>query len=540
MNELSKIVALLADEAIEKRIAAAIVLAEIRAKGPEVVDALAKLLESPVPALQRHGLDAIGRAGGAKKLAQKIFPLLLAHDRDVRQSAARALHAIGEDAVPLIRKRMEGADAEEKRALDAVLADLGGKDAFSTLLESMATSEGEDAKAAAIAVRQHVKGAGARERRQYLAETEKFLKNQKKGLSNQGAIAAAIKILGYLEDEKALPTLLEYASNAKEASTIRCEALIAMRFALGEKRGDTNKVTNALIDAAADTDRALAQTALHTLGSLELSADHARRLEKLVAHPDVERARFVIEQLGRQKGADAARVLVKLLASADKRRAELAAAALGASEDAVPLLGKALLETEDVDRAWMIKNVLRPSAKKIAPATRKQLLEAAVDRLEQGARGWEAPFEVAREADPESAATAVRALAVKLRKKDSRDKALTLYALLCRSDRATDEDRYARAALELAKSGRDTRPAARAGDEALKMIGALVGRGFDVAKALRTDKSLGLEELYYVGFHFAEDGHPLGEELLAEVVKKGGRQKIGRMAKNKLELVEAG
>jgi hypothetical protein len=263
-------------------------------------------------------------------------------------------------------------------------------------------------------------------------------------------------------------------------------------------------------------------------------------LEKLVAHPDIERARFVIEQLGRQKGADAARVLVKVLASADKRRAELAAGALASSEEAVPLLGKALLETTDVDRAWMIRNVLRANAKKIAPAVRKQLLEAAIDRIEEGARGWEAPLEIAREADPEGAVTALRTLAVKLRKKDNRDKALTIYALLCRSDRATDEDRYARAALELAKSGRDTRPAARAGDEALKMINALLGRGFDVAKALRTDKSLGLEELYYVGFHFAEDGHPLGEELLAEVVKKGGRQKIGRMAKNKLELVEAG
>lgn len=537
MNELTKIVALLKDEAIEKRIAAAIVLGEIRAKGPEVVDALGALLDSPVPALQRHALDALARIG-AKKLAPKIFPLIVASDRDVRHSAKQAIHSVGEEAVPLIRKRMDGAEPEERRALDAILADLGGKDAFTTLLSSMASSEGEDAKAAAIAVRQHVKSASAAERRSHLAETEKFLKSQKKGLSNPSAIAAAIKILGYLEDEKALPTLLEYATNAKEASAIRQEALIAMRFALGDKRADSSKVTSALIEAASDADRALAQTALHTLGSMELSAEHARRLEKLVAHPDVERARFVIEQLGRQKGADAARVLVKVLAESDKRRAEFAAAALATNEDATALLAKALLDATDADRAWMIRNVLRPTAKKIPPATRKALLETALERLEEGERKWESLLDVARDADPDAAAAALRALATKLRKKDNPDKALTVLTLLCKSDRATDDDRYARAVLELKKGVRDTRPAARAGDESLKMIGALLGRGYDVAKALRTDKGLELEDLYYVGFHFAEDGHPLGEELLSEVVKKGGRAKIGRMAKNKLELVE--
>ena len=42
-----------------------------------------------------------------------------------------------------------------------------------------------------------------------------------------------------------------------------------------------------------------------------------------------------------------------------------------------------------------------------------------------------------------------------------------------------------------------------------------------------------------MGFHFTELDHPLGEELLEEVVKKGGRTKVAKMAKNKLALAEA-
>src|SRR5262249_6230326 len=108
--------------------------------------------------------------------------------------------------------------------------------------------------------------------------------------------------------------------------------------------------------------------------------------------------------------------------------------------------------------------------------------------------------------------------------------------LLCRSDRATDDDRYVLASLDLARGARDTRPAARASDEGLRQLSVLLGRGYDLAAALRKDRALGPEQIYYVGFHFAEEGHPLGQELLREVVKKGGRGKVARMAKNKLSL----
>ena len=108
--------------------------------------------------------------------------------------------------------------------------------------------------------------------------------------------------------------------------------------------------------------------------------------------------------------------------------------------------------------------------------------------------------------------------------------------VLCRSEGCTDEDRYALAAAELARGTHDTRPAARAGDESLRLLGGLLDRGVDVGAHLRKDKSLELDHLYYVGFHFSEEGHPLGEELLKLVADKGGRAKIGKMARSKLAL----
>ncbi|MEO6573979.1 MAG: HEAT repeat domain-containing protein, partial [Polyangiaceae bacterium] len=255
MTEISRIAALLKDESIEKQIAAAIVLGELRAKGSDVLDGLTHVLGQDIPLLQRHALHALARIG-AKKVLPKIFPLLSSSDAEVRRSAGETIASVGEDVVPTIRARMSGASHDERRALDAILAELGGKDAFSTLLAGLASSDGDGAKAAAVAVRQRVKSADGNQRKSYLAETEKYLKKKDLGPS---AVSAAIKIMGYLEDPKTLPTLLTYVTDAKQPAMVRQEAIIALRFALG-KNTDAPKVVQALIEAAGHDDRTLAQT----------------------------------------------------------------------------------------------------------------------------------------------------------------------------------------------------------------------------------------------------------------------------------------
>ncbi len=538
MNDLAKIVSLLASDAIEKQIAAAIVLGELKAKGPDVVSGLAHLLESDVPLLQCHALEALARVG-AKKALPTVFPLLAVSNDEVRRAATRTVASVGDEVVPIIRQKMKTAGAEERRALDAVLAELGGKDAFSVLIKGLASSDGDAAKAAALAVRQQVKSADGRQRRSYLIETERFLseqkKKQKRNESTPAAVSAAIKILGYLEDPRTLPTLIAYASPKEPDAQVRQEAIIALRFALGSKAA-SSRVVDALVSAAEADDRTLAQTALHTLAGLKLGADVTPRIAKLASHKDIERARFVIEHLGRVGDAAATRVLVGVLAKMDERYAEPAAQAVSGKEEAVPALVKAILEAKSPERAAVMRNVLRPTAKKISTVQKKQLLALALGRLGKGERGWEAPLDVVRDADPKALTEALREFGTKLKKGGKDQKARTVLGLLVRTEKATDDDRYLLASLELKMSVRDTRPQARAGDDSLRLLGQLLTKGYDVTKAIRKDRSVGLPEKYYLGFHFIEDGQPLGEEMLADVVKKAGRTKIGKMAKNKLEL----
>jgi hypothetical protein len=301
-------------------------------------------------------------------------------------------------------------------------------------------------------------------------------------------------------------------------------------------QGASPEVVDAIVDAAEADDRTLAQAALMTLGTLPLSNRLASRLAKLARHPDGDRARFAIEQLGRLGGGAATGALVEVVRTAERRRAEAAAQALHGKAAAATPVAEALLEEQDADRAWLLRGILKGDAgpKSVAAAVKKKLLAHALAGLEGGDRGWESAFEVAREGDAAAAALALRDLAQKLKKAKKVDRAETALHLLSRTEHATDDDRYALASAALARTAKDSTP--RDGDEGLVALTALARRGFDVARALKKDRSLGLEELYYVGFYFAEKKDPLGEELLSEVVAKGGRTKLGKMAKNKLAL----
>src|SRR5581483_6439983 len=118
---------------------------------------LLELASSPVPLVQKHALEALTKIGAGKKVLPRALELLTSHVVEVKEAAHRAITSIGEEVVPIIRAKMPTATPEERRAFDAILAEVGGKDAFSALLSGLAQAEGEAAKAAALAVRQHIK-----------------------------------------------------------------------------------------------------------------------------------------------------------------------------------------------------------------------------------------------------------------------------------------------------------------------------------------------------------------------------------------------
>ncbi len=531
MSDFDKVAALLTAEAPEQQVAAAIILGELGVKRPAVHKGLTAMLASDVAPLQRHALDALRKIGLGDNL-ERVLELTAARDDEVRDAAVQALLTLGARVIPLVRKRLTTASPRARQALDAVLARLGGKEAFSAILGSLHDAGDEAAKAVALEVRRHVKDAPPKVRRAYATQVERFLK-LKATAGNVVAQATAMKILGFLEDPAALTTLLDFATDTKVDQSVRAEALAALRFVTPGK-GQEAKVNGALLRLAEGEDAELARAALFTLVSRELPEGVVKVFARLASHKDLERARFAIDFLGQQDAAAAVRALVEVVTTQDRVRAELAAEALKRHGHAAALLAKALADTRDPERARIIHKALRPHARLLGKADRAELLRRAVDLLAAGHDSAELLLQVAREANPEAAADGLRELAEKLGRGKTPETALLVLRVLCRTEQAKPADRLRLAVLELGAGRNDTHPAARSRDAALKTLEQLLRDGFDVSRALLADKTLSPETRYYVGFHFVELGHPLGEDLLTAVA--AGRSKLAKMAKNKLAL----
>lgn len=531
---IAAIAALLESDAHERQIAAAIVLGELGAREPAVVDALAAAVMRGIPPVQRHALDALGRlasGAAAKRAIPAVMAALGARDEAVRAAAVEAAVALGDAVTEAVRVRLgDAADAGERRALEAVLGRAGGRGAFQALLDALETPDLEAARAAALAVRQRARDATPRERASMLAQVTKLLKARaiaaRKPGAALGAVTGGLKILGYLEDPAALPTLLAFARDGKQPAVVRLEAIVALRFAARAKPG---AAAAALAEIAERGAPELARAALYSLASLPLPPAMAPRLQKIALGREGERALLALERLAQLVGEAGGKALADVLvATGDRARAEAAAAALGGRPDGALALARALIDVADPERSVLLARLLRPRARELAeagPGGRKlarALIDAAVARATEG---QEALLPLAREIDRAATAEALRAAAHRAHKARRAEQALRLLRAIGRSPDATAEDGYALAVAELRDGRRD---------EALAICAQLVAGGFDLASAIRRDRLLAPEQRYQIGFALVERRQAGGEEILSDLAADG-RSKVGRMARAKLK-----
>ena len=158
------------------------------------------------------------------------------------------------------------------------------------------------------------------------------------------------------------------------------------------------------------------------------------------------------------------------------------------------------------------------SWRKLDKGWQRKLIARAAALEEVGSPAADVVVHLARTLDANGTADALRDLATKLRKARKPEQALRVLRTLGRTREAAAEDGFQLAALELTHGLRD---------EAFIVFGQLAETGFDVATALRKERALEEKHRYDVGFHFVERQHPLGEEVLTDVVARRRPQQAG-------------
>ena len=533
MDALKRIVELLADDSPRKRIAAAVVLGELEVRDPAVVGRLMDMAKDPVDAFAEAAVEALGRIG-----SKKALPVLLeslGRGKELTRLASAAIAALGPEVLPDLRARLADATPELRATLSQLLPAVGGRLSFEMTLEGLRGQPFDAVNRVALSVRQEVKSAAEAERRSMLAQVEKFLE-KKKTQEDEPALRGALKILGYLELAEATDTLLSYLSS-RQAAPVRVEAATALRFSLG--KGPSKKALRRLIDLLEDADALVARSARDTLTVLQIGPEFLDELSELAASRDVEVALLAIGRLGAMGGKVAEKTLLPIARGADRARAEAAAKAVAALPGGEALLAEGLADAEEETGAQVLSEVLTPLASKLTKKDVARLLKAGEKTLARSVAVGRRQLEPVRSADPDAWAVALRDRSAALMKKDPA-RAEAILGALVHSAKASADDRYTFARLQLSRSPRDLHPHARQRDPALADFERLADDGFPLAKALARDKAVSDDERYYVGFHLAEqssaESRSVGTALLDALAGKG-KGKLAKAAKNKLALL---
>lgn len=540
---VSKIVAMLADERLERQCAAAMVLAELRARDAAVIDALGGCLADGHPTLQRYALDALA-AVRSPKVARYVTPLLDSDDDEVRLRAAALLADQGSRAAKALAEGLDSGPPGRRRAIIKILAAYHDAANLARLLALLGDPEVGEAVMHTLRGELDKMSAGAR--RTLHDALAKQLKQRRGSAERDPAeTARAVRLLGYLRDSKLVATILPFVG-ADQPSEVRLAALAALRRPLELARSASKAIVR-LLACADDEDESVARAAIETLRPLELSGAVQGQLEQLLDARHAETRAFAAQALARCGDRGVVATLVDRLGSDDPATREAASRALSRRDDVAPALVAQLHKRSDDPQAVeRLVRLLGRLGEQLTPRARKTICEAAVVAIEEQ-RPTAGPLQrLARNIDAGAFGAMLSERALKHRRARRFPQAFELLARIGDSGLLDEDARYAAlvSGLNTLSSKKGLARSARSTDPVLKHATQLVQRGFPVASRLKRERSLSAEDLFFVGFNFVEshdeDERDFGEALLAHLAKSSPRSKLGRSAKNKLRLVGLG
>jgi hypothetical protein len=245
-----------------------------------------------------------------------------------------------------------------------------------------------------------------------------------------------------------------------------------------------------------------------------------------------------VEKVGDQNTTEAAEGLLEQLSHPDRGLRDAALERLAKLDKGRQALTGALLEADTADRAWFLAKAQAPFVKDYPGSWRKPVFAKACAYQENEDRRADAFFFLLREADPTELRDGLEDRAAAHRKKKAYEKALSLLRLLARDPTCAFPVRLELAACGLKVSAKDLASAAREDDPSLTQFAGLIQHHEEeLFPALEKLRWLDPEDLYYLGFHFAEkDGaaKKFGAQVLHLLLKRSSKGKLSQAAKSKL------
>ncbi len=516
----------------EVRRAAALVLGELGVRDAEVSKALCESLGDADEGVRLEAIQAVGKLRVEPALAQLLERIKGGGEEAER--AAESAARLGARGTKALQEMMPRVAPGLRRYIAAALADSGTARADASAL---AVLHDKDPAVVEAAVNSLVGKVPSFSPAQHKALTDELLDTlgKKKAPLPPSTEAAVMRLLAVLNDARAAAVLWDriLPPHPPEARAAALQALGKWVTTPGKDQ------LQRLFTCAADPDFRVAAPALMILSRLPAGERSVAGWVGLLRAPDVAVRRLALDKVG-DRDTDA--VVEALMDQIDHPDRELRAATydrLTKLDRGRKALTAALIGADTADRAWPLAKALAPLAGQFPPAWRGEVFAKVCAFLEAGDRRADPLLFLLREADPADLRDRLEERALAWRKKKDYERAILYLRLLTRDPACGFPIRLELAACGLKVSSKELSAESRASDPCLHQFGNLWQQDeAELLKQLEKMKWLEPDDLYYLGFHFAEQGgrqRPFGAELLRLVVKRSPRTKTGQAAKSKLK-----
>jgi HEAT repeat protein len=528
-----KLLRLLAPEnPLPLRCAAALVLGEVGTKDKEVSDALCAVLDDPETTLRTEAITAVGKLRVERALPQLLTQLQAGGP--AAEAAAHAAAHLGPKGIKALQELTTGALPHLRRRVAAALAAGGSAGAETAAVDALLDSDPSVIDAAARTLLGEVPSLDAAKRRVVADRILQLLQAKKGPRLPVPSEAALLRLLAGLGDPRGEAVFWSRV-DAPQPTELRAAALQALGT-LPPPSGAT--ALKRLLAAAGAREFQVAAPALMLLRSLPVNAKTLKDWLPLLEAPDVGSRRFALEKLAGFDTSEVAAAVVSQLKHPDRALRDQALEVLSKLKNGRDALAEHLLEAETADDAWTLARAQATMARDYPAKLRTKLFATACTYLEAEDRRAEALLFLIREADARDLRDRLEERALALRKKKKYAEALHYLRLLGRDPACAESVRFEQAACGLKQSAHDLAPEARNADTCLHQFGRLI-HSHETDPVVYIEKAAWLapEDLFYLGFHFAEGKGPecdFAGKMLRLVLKRSPRTQLGRDAKSKL------
>jgi HEAT repeat protein len=531
-DTVSKIVRLLFDEVPARRSAAAIVLAELAPEDDATLEALREAAKrTDDPTLRRWVVRAIG-AIAPRSIVGDLQPLIKDPTREVRDAVKEVLATSPAVKEAEIARMLESSDDKERMAAIAVLGAMGNARARKRLLGFLRGANSRVQGAIIDALRPGLHEADERTKKKVIDELDALLE-QDAVVADPDFAIGGLQILGHVDHEEGARVMVRLATYDADEQ-MRVEALEgAQRLLRGRHAKQFEKLFGILEDGSASA--VVRAACLNVLSNLEVPVTMEARVRALATQDSTTERRWALKALGRIDSAPAAETLAKVIETGAPEDRHIAIESAQKTPRGRAAMAKLLGRLTDEERAREVARGLRDHAETLTPDTQHTLEEAVL----------EAPAEIgALILDVLKRSGGGRELqgnlldrAVQLKAQQKHTDAATLLRSLVQSKDSDVEARFQLGVCELKLSKKKIARGAN-NDPCLATFSELLKhKEFPVLKRVTTEPGLDAEELFYLGFSFAERGDAeqgFGGDVLAFLADSGD-EKVAARAHNKLK-----